>query len=65
MVLEDNQKIGIGLICLGLFFVILGVMLIFDSALIAIGNALFIGGLCVSIGMKRSFILFTRFSFSF
>lgn len=60
MVLEDNQKIGIGLICLGLFFVVLGVVLLFDTSLIAIGNTLFLLGLCFTIGIKRSFTLFTR-----
>mmetsp|Transcript_49874 Transcript_49874/g.87097 ORF Transcript_49874/g.87097 Transcript_49874/m.87097 type:complete len:141 (+) Transcript_49874:48-470(+) len=60
MVLEDNQKIGIGLICLGLVFVVLGVILFFDAALIAIGNTLFLSGLCFAIGFKRALNLFTR-----
>lgn len=60
MVLEDNQKIGIGLICLGLGFVCLGVMLLFDASLIAIGNTLFLAGLCFAIGIKRTVTLFTR-----
>ncbi len=61
MVLEDNQKIGFGLICLGLGFVLLGVVLFFDASLIAIGNTLFIIGLCFTIGIKRSITLFTRY----
>jgi hypothetical protein len=61
MALEDNQKIGIGLICLGLAFVLLGVVLLFDSSLIAIGNALFLAGLCFAIGFKRTINLFTRY----
>jgi hypothetical protein len=32
MVLDDNQKIGVGLICLGLGFVFLGVVLFFDAS---------------------------------
>ena len=60
MVLEDNQKIGIGLICLGLGFVTLGVVLLFDASLIAIGNTLFLAGLCFAIGVKRTITLFTR-----
>ena len=60
MVLEDNQKIGVGLICLGFMFICLGVIMFFDSALIAIGNILFLAGLCFSIGFKRSLSLFTR-----
>jgi Got1/Sft2-like family len=61
MVLEDNQKIGIGLICLGLGFVTLGVILLFDASLIAIGNTLFLAGLCFAIGIKRTITLFTRY----
>ena len=38
MPLDDNHKIGIGLICLGFVFISLGVVLMFDSAFIAIGN---------------------------
>lgn len=60
MVLEDNQKIGIGLICLGLVFVVLGIILLFDASLIAIGNTLFLAGLCFAIGFKRTLNLFTR-----
>ena len=60
MVLEDNQKIGIGLICLGLGFVSLGVIMFFDASLIAIGNTLFLAGLCFAIGIKRTLTLFSR-----
>lgn len=60
MVLEDNQKIGIGLICLGLGFVSLGVVLLFDASLIAIGNSLFLAGLCFAIGIRRTITLFTK-----
>jgi hypothetical protein len=40
MVLNDNQKIGIGLISLGLVFIFLGILLLIDAALIAIGTEL-------------------------
>jgi len=60
MVLDDNQKIGVGLICLGLGFVALGIVLFFDSAFIAIGNILFLVGLFFTIGWKRTLNLFTR-----
>lgn len=63
MVLDDNQKIGIGLICLGLGFVILGIIMLFDTSLIAIGNSLFIIGLLVTIGLQRSWTLFSRYSY--
>lgn len=60
MVLEDNQKNGTGLICLGLGFVCLGNVLLFDESLIAIGNSLFLASLCFAIGGKRTVTLFTR-----
>ena len=60
MVLDDNQKIGIGLICLGLGFVVLGVVMLLDTSLIAIGNTLFMLGLVFTIGIQRSWTLFTR-----
>eukprot|EP01033_Poteriospumella_lacustris_P005895 gene5895-4233_t len=60
MVLDDNQKIGVGLICLGLGFTFLGVILFLDASLIAIGNVLFLLGLTFSIGWKRTLNLFTR-----
>ncbi|CAM9206093.1 unnamed protein product, partial [Ectocarpus fasciculatus] len=40
--------------------VALGVLLFFDTALIAIGNALFLVGLGFSIGVQRSLAIFTR-----
>eukprot|EP01041_Mallomonas_annulata_P000533 gene533-1012_t len=60
MVLDDNQKIGIGLICLGLGFTTLGIIMMCDTAFIAIGNTLFLAGLCFAIGVKRAVSLFTR-----
>jgi hypothetical protein len=60
MGLDDNQKIGVGLIGLGIGFIFLGVILFFDAAMIAIGNVLFLSGLCFSIGFKRTINLFTR-----
>lgn len=38
MALDDNQKIGIGLIILGFIFIFLGIILFFDASLIAIGT---------------------------
>ena len=59
--LDENQKIGVGLICLGLGFITLGVILFFDASLIAIGNILFLVGLCFSMGISRTFSLFKKF----
>jgi hypothetical protein len=60
MGLEDSQKIGFGLICLGMGFITLGCLLMFDSAMIAIGNVMFLMGLYFSIGFSRTLALFAR-----
>jgi len=60
MVLDDNQKIGVGLIVLGCCFLTLGVVLMFDRTFIAIGDAMFLIGLISLIGAKRTLTLFTR-----
>ncbi len=36
--LDDNRKIGIGLSTAGMLFTMLGIMLFFDRALLAMGN---------------------------
>lgn len=57
----DNQKIGVGLICLGITFIFLGIVLLFDPALIAIGNVLFLVGLFFVLGFQRTFTFFKRY----
>ncbi|PIK45702.1 Vesicle transport protein GOT1B [Apostichopus japonicus] len=54
----DTQKIGIGLAAFGGFFLFLGVVLLFDRGLLAIGNILFISGLAFVIGLERTFRFF-------
>ena len=58
--LDENRKIGIGLICGGLAFISLGILLFFDSRLIAIGNTMFLVGLVFILGMQGTMNLFTR-----
>jgi len=58
--LDENRKIGIGLVCGGLAFIALGIIMIFDSRLIAIGNAMFLLGLCFILGVQGTMNLFTR-----
>jgi hypothetical protein len=58
--LDDNKKIGIGMMCLGFAFVFLGIVLFFDSSLIAIGNVLFLMGVVFCIGLKGTLAIFTR-----
>jgi len=58
--LDDNKKIGIGLMLLGFAFIFLGVLLFFDASLIAIGNVLFLVGVVFCIGLKGTIAIFTR-----
>lgn len=56
--ISDVQKIGVGLAAFGISFLFLGVILIFDKGLLAIGNILFISGLACVIGFERTFRFF-------
>ena len=57
---SDTQTIGTGLLGLGLLFVFLGCMLLFDRTLLTIGNVLFLSGLCVTMGMSRTLRFFKK-----
>ncbi|KAI9293763.1 Got1-domain-containing protein [Neoconidiobolus thromboides FSU 785] len=54
MWLSETQKIGVGLLSFGLFFIFLGILLLFDAALIAMGNILFVVGGVLVIGPQKS-----------
>lgn len=58
MQITDIQKIGVGLAGFGAAFLLLGVILLFDKGLLAIGNVLFISGLACVIGLERTFRFF-------
>ncbi|KAN0116400.1 Got1 domain containing protein [Russula decolorans] len=60
MWLTDMQKIGVGLTSFGALFMMLGIMLFFDGALLALGNILFLGGLFLIIGPQKTFYFFSR-----
>ncbi|KAI0267019.1 putative GOT1-membrane protein required for ER to Golgi transport [Gloeopeniophorella convolvens] len=60
MWLTDMQKIGVALTTAGAAFMLLGVMLLFDGALLALGNILFLGGLFLIIGPQKTFYFFAR-----
>ncbi|KAI6032940.1 vesicle transport protein [Pisolithus orientalis] len=60
MWLSDTQKIGVALTTFGSLFMMLGVMLFFDGALLALGNLLFLSGLTLIIGPHKTFYFFAR-----
>ncbi|CEQ40891.1 SPOSA6832_02566 [Sporobolomyces salmonicolor] len=60
MWLTDAQKIGVGLTSFGAVFMLLGVVMLFDGPLIALGNILFVSGLPLIIGPRKTFYFFAR-----
>ncbi|GAA5950659.1 hypothetical protein JCM10213_006848 [Rhodosporidiobolus nylandii] len=57
MWLTDSQ---VGLTSFGAFFMFLGVVMLFDGPLIALGNILFVSGLPLIIGPRKTFYFFAR-----
>lgn len=57
---SDNTKIGSGLIFLGFVFLFLGCLFFFDSALLALGDIMFLSGLTLTIGVSRTIRFFSR-----
>ncbi|KAK0643563.1 Got1 family protein [Cercophora newfieldiana] len=60
MWLSDSQKIGVAFCSGGGFFLIGGVMLFFDRAMLAMGNILFLIGLTIIIGPQKTMVFFAR-----
>eukprot|EP00123_Amoebidium_parasiticum_P010161 comp19930_c0_seq1/m.24210 comp19930_c0_seq1/g.24210 ORF comp19930_c0_seq1/g.24210 comp19930_c0_seq1/m.24210 type:complete len:152 (-) comp19930_c0_seq1:234-689(-) len=55
---SDIQKMGLGIMAFGVFFLFMGVMLFFDRGLLAMGNILFVLGLSIVNGMTKTATLF-------
>jgi hypothetical protein len=58
--LSELQKYGVGFTAGGVIFFLLGVLTLFDSALLALGNLLFIIGVILIIGPQKTVVFFTR-----
>ncbi|KAJ9621296.1 Golgi Transport [Taxawa tesnikishii (nom. ined.)] len=58
--LSDSQKIGVAFCSGGGFFLIGGVLLFFDRAMLAMGNILFLFGISLLLGPQRTFLFFAR-----
>merc|ERR1711934_458444 len=56
--IDDKKKIGGGLTAFGLFFMFMGVMLLFDRSLLAMGNILFLSGVVLLIGPANAMSFF-------
>ncbi|XP_077190757.1 vesicle transport protein GOT1A [Paroedura picta] len=56
--ITELQKIGVGLVGFGAFFLLFGMLLYMDTVLLAFGNILFLSGLAIIIGLKRTFGFF-------
>ncbi|XP_055975153.1 vesicle transport protein GOT1A [Sorex fumeus] len=52
--ITELQKIGVGTAGFGVFFILLGILLYFDSVLLAFGNLLFLAGLSLIIGLRKT-----------
>ncbi|GAB0131556.1 hypothetical protein EsDP_00000021 [Epichloe bromicola] len=60
MWMSDSQKIGVVFCSGGGLFLIGGVMLLFDRAMLAMGNILFLIGLTIIIGPQKTLLFFAR-----
>ncbi|KAJ3407286.1 hypothetical protein HDU80_009183 [Chytriomyces hyalinus] len=60
MWLSDTQKIGVGLTVFGILFMLLGIVMLFDGGLLAIGNLMFLCGLLLLIGLQKTYAFFAR-----
>mmetsp|Transcript_81377 Transcript_81377/g.226638 ORF Transcript_81377/g.226638 Transcript_81377/m.226638 type:complete len:139 (-) Transcript_81377:190-606(-) len=57
---DDNKKIGIALVGVGAICLTLGVFLLFDRTLLALGNVSFLIGLGLLLGVTKAFKFFVR-----
>ena len=53
-------EIGAGFASFGIFFLVLGILLFFDTALLVLGNLLFVLGITLLLGIHKTLIFFSR-----
>ncbi|GAB7363160.1 hypothetical protein MBLNU230_g3444t1 [Neophaeotheca triangularis] len=59
-ILTPRTEIGVAFCSGGGFFLLLGLILFFDRALLAMGNILFLLGITLLLGPSRTFLFFAR-----
>lgn len=57
---STNTQIGMGLTVMGMVFLALGMLLLFDKGLLAIGNLMFLAGLTFIMGFRKVLSFFFR-----
>ena len=60
MIMDDNKKIGLGLIVLSLLFFALSMLFMLDRAFLVMANMAFIGGLIMLLGMWGTVQFFVK-----
>ncbi|PSS23987.1 Vesicle transport protein [Actinidia chinensis var. chinensis] len=58
--MDEQKKIGVGLIGFGIFFSFLGLILFFDRGLLALGNIFWLTGVAILLGLRSTLQLFTN-----
>ncbi|XP_047323395.1 vesicle transport protein GOT1 [Impatiens glandulifera] len=58
--IDEQKKIGLGLIGFGFFFTFLGVILFFDRGLLALANLFCLAGVAILLGWRSTLQLFTN-----
>lgn len=56
--LDEWQRIGLMVTGFGLFFLLFGVLMMFDRAMLAFGNLLFVTGVALVIGIQKTSAFF-------
>ncbi|KMZ63827.1 Protein transport protein GOT1 [Zostera marina] len=58
--MDEQKKVGVGLVGFGIFFSFIGVILFFDRGLLALGNIFFLIGVALLLGWSSTLQLFKR-----